>query len=259
MSDIAEILGWEINFATDLRPGASFRVVYEELVRLDTGDTTPGRVLAVEVTNRGHTHEGFYFAGPNGAHRGYYDREGQALTRGFLRYPVAYSRVSSHFSRTRFHPVLKRRRPHYGVDFAARHGTPVEAVADGRVEKAGRFGGYGRFVKIRHDAIYGSGYAHLSRVARGIKPGVPVLKGQVIGYVGSTGLATGPHLHFEMYRHGRHIDPLNAQLPRGRSLAGTSLATFQQGLDRIAQAYSQVRREYARLEDPNRITQLAAN
>lgn len=248
ISDMAEILGWEINFTTDLRIGASFRVVYEELVRVDTGDTTPGRVLAVEVTNRGRTHEGFYFVGANGAQRGYYDRAGASIGRAFQRYPVSYARVSSHFSRARYHPLLKRRRPHYGVDFAARPGTPVEAVADGRVTKAGWSGGYGRFVKIQHDAVYGSGYAHLVRIARGIKPGAVVTKGQVIGYVGSSGLATGPHLHFELYRHGKYIDPLNADLPRGRTLDGDVLHTFQSAVEQLAHTYAEVATEYARFQ-----------
>lgn len=263
ISDMAEILGWEINFATDLRVGASFRVVYQELVRDDTGATTPGRVLAVEVTNRGRSHEGFYFLGPNGAQRGYYDRKGESMGRAFQRYPVSYARVSSQFSRARFHPLLKRRRPHYGVDFAARPGTPVEAIADGRVTKAGWSGGYGRFVKIQHNGIYGSGYAHLSRIARLIKPGTRVTKGQVIGYVGSSGLATGPHLHFELYRHGKYIDPLNANLPRGRSLEGDTLGAFQIALEQLDLTYTQVATEYARVQHmadgPPRLVAAVAN
>jgi len=251
ISDMAEILGWELDLGSALRPGASFRVVYEELVRVDTGAATPARVLAVELTNQGEHYSGYHFTGADGSQRGYYDRKGEALGRAFMRYPVKYSRISSSFSRSRFHPVLRRRRPHYGVDFAARRGTPVEAVADGRVLRAGWFGGYGRFVKLRHDTVYGSGYAHLSRIAPGLRPGVAVKKGQIIGYVGSTGLATGAHLHFEMYSNGRYIDPLAANLPRGRALAGNSMATFQKAVGLIDQACTQVTVEYARAQEEN--------
>jgi len=249
ISDMAEMLGWELDLGSALRPGASFRVVYEELVRVDTGTATPARVLAVELVNEGQAYEGYYFTQADGSYRGHYNRKGEALGRAFLRYPVKYSRISSSFSRSRFHPVLRRRRPHYGVDFAARRGTPVEAVADGRVTKAGWFGGYGRFVKLRHDIVYGSGYAHLSRIAPGLRPGTSVKKGQVIGYVGSTGLATGAHLHFEMYSNGRYIDPLAAKLPRGRALGGNPLASFQKAVELLDQACTQVAVEYARAHE----------
>ena len=236
ISEIAEILGWEVNFGA-LYEGATFRVVYEELSRPDTGESTAGRVLAVEVENRGRRYEGFYFATPDGS-SGYYNRRGEALGRSFLRYPVAYSRISSQFSKGRFHPVLKRRVPHYGVDFAAPPGTPVRAVADGKVEKAGWYGGNGRFVKIRHDRLYETGYAHLSRIARGVRAGAHVKKGQVIGYVGSTGLATGPHLHFALYRAGKYIDPLKANLPRPRPLSGNALAGFRITVNMMERTYA---------------------
>jgi murein DD-endopeptidase MepM/ murein hydrolase activator NlpD len=254
ISDTAEILGWELDLGSAVRRGASFRVVYEELVRVDTGAATPARVLAVELVNQGQEYEGYYFTGADGSNRGYYNRKGEALGRAFLRYPVRYSRISSSFSRSRFHPVLRRRRPHNGVDFAARRGTPVEAVADGRVTKAGWFGGYGRFVKLRHDTKYGSGYAHLSRIAPGLRPGVSVKKGQVIGYVGSTGLATGAHLHFEMYNHGAYIDPLTANLPRGRALGGKQLTAFKQAVGLLEQASTQVTDEYARVQEESLTT-----
>jgi murein DD-endopeptidase MepM/ murein hydrolase activator NlpD len=239
ISDIAEILGWEINFAKDLHAGATFRVVFEELVRSDTDESMPGRVLAVDVTNRGRSHEGFYFITPDGGRGGYYNRNGEALGRAFLRYPVKYSRISSHFSDARYHPILKTKVPHYGVDFAAASGTPVQAVADGAVLMARWHRGNGRFVKLRHDSTYESGYAHLSRIAPGLKPGMRVRKGEVIGYVGMTGLATGPHLHFAMYRNGAYIDPLATELPRDRSLSGSTLAAYEMALGMIDHAYTQ--------------------
>ncbi|MEE8311257.1 MAG: peptidoglycan DD-metalloendopeptidase family protein [Candidatus Binatia bacterium] len=237
VSDIAEILGWDVNFS-NVYQGATFRVVYEELTRTDTAQTIPGRVLAVELTNRGKHHEGFYFTMPDGSHAGYYNRAGDGLGRAFLRYPVDYSRISSHFTTKRFHPVLKRNVPHYGVDFAAPTGTPVRAVAAGKVLKAGWYGGNGRFVKVRHDSVYETGYAHLSRIAPSMKPGTVVRKGQIIGYVGSTGLATGPHLHFAMYRDARYIDPLNAELPRSHALDGSALAAFRMTVDMMDRAYA---------------------
>lgn len=138
----------------------------------------------------------------------------------FFRYPLRFTRISSEFSHARFHPILKRTRPHLGVDFAAPRGTPVRAVADGVVQYAGWRGGLGRFVRLDHPGPYGSGYGHLYRIAKGVRGGGRVKQGQIIGYVGSTGLATGPHLHFVMYKYGKHINPLRKQfwkqVPRTR-------------------------------------------
>ena len=169
----------------------------------------------------------------------YYNRKGEGLGRQFLRYPVSFARISSHFSTARYHPVLKRKMPHYGVDFAAPTGTPVKAAADGVVSIAGWHGGNGRFVKMRHDAQYESGYAHLSRIASGVRPGARVKQGQVIGYVGSTGLATGPHLHFAMYKGGKYVDPLQASLPRTVPLTASALAGFKAQLRRVEQVYAE--------------------
>jgi murein DD-endopeptidase MepM/ murein hydrolase activator NlpD len=238
ISDVADILGWEIDFGRELDQGARVRVVYEELTRLDTAETIPGRVLAVAVDNRGERVEGFFYKMPDGSHAGYYNREGEGLGRAFLRYPVSYSRISSQFSTKRFHPVLKRNVPHYGVDFAAPTGTPVKAVADGTVLMAGWHGGNGRFVKIRHDAVYESGYAHLSRIAAAVKNGAKVKQGQVIGYVGSTGLATGPHLHFALYRSATYVDPLKADLPRPHALSGNALAAFRMTVAMMDRSYA---------------------
>jgi murein DD-endopeptidase MepM/ murein hydrolase activator NlpD len=237
ISEVADVLGWDINFATDLRPGAEFRIVYEELERPGTTRRSSGRVLAVQLENRRRTHEGIWFENTDGSD-GYYDRHGQSLGRDFLRYPVAFTRISSHYSQGRFHPVLKRNKPHYGVDFAAPPGTPIRSVADGRIEMAAWHGGNGRFVKIQHDEVFESGYSHLSKIATGIKKGGKVKKGQVIGYVGSSGLATGPHLHFSMYRSGDYINPLSSSMPRSRSLAGNDLASFQDRLESLDGVYA---------------------
>ena len=238
ISDVAEVLGWEVNFSRDLRPGATFRIVYEELVDPEGLESHPGRVLAVDLLNRGRHYEAFYFRSADQDVGGYYDRKGHALGRAFLRYPVAYSRISSKFSHARLHPVLKRSRPHYGVDFAAPAGTPVHAIAAGTITVAGWHGASGRMVKIRHDDVYESAYAHLSRIAPDVRTGRQVKKGQVIGYVGSTGLATGPHLHLALYKHGRYIDPLAAALPRAPALEGAELARFERAVASVDYAYA---------------------
>jgi murein DD-endopeptidase MepM/ murein hydrolase activator NlpD len=238
ISDAAEVLGWEINLGRDLQPGARFRLAYEQTMRLDTREATAGRLLAIELLNTGKRYEGFYYTTSDGKISGYYNRKGEGLGRAFLRYPVAFSRISSKFSTARFHPVLKKTKPHYGVDFAAPTGTPVKAVADGTITMAGWHGGNGRFVKIRHDKQYESGYAHLSRIASDMRPGARVKQGQVIGYVGATGLATGPHLHFAMYSHGKYVDPLQASLPRTMPLPPSAAASFKAQLSRVEAAYA---------------------
>ena len=237
ISKVADILGWDINFATDVRPGAEFKILYEQLERADGGKKISGRVLAVQLQGRRRTHEGILHKNGEGKEV-YYSRTGESLGRDFLRYPVSFTRISSHFSTARFHPVLKRRKPHYGVDFAAPTGTPVRSVADGRVEVSGWHGGNGRFVKVRHDKTYQSSYSHLSRIAGGIAEGTSVRKGQIVGYVGASGLATGPHLHFAMYKHGDYINPLSASMPRSKSLAGDELHAFLRRVVRIDDAYA---------------------
>ena len=239
ISEAAEVLGWEINLGRDLRRGARFRIAYEETMRVDTRESSAGKLLTVELSNAGKQYEGLHYASSDGRTSGYYNRKGEGLGRTFLRYPVSFARISSHFSTARYHPVLKRKMPHYGVDFAAPTGTPVKAVADGVVSIAGWNGGNGRFVKMRHNPQYESGYAHLSRIASGLKPGSRVKQGQVIGYVGSSGLATGPHLHFAMYKSGKYVDPLQASLPRTTPLSGSSLAGFKAQLKRVERAYAE--------------------
>ncbi|HIF62707.1 MAG TPA: hypothetical protein EYQ35_00915 [candidate division UBP10 bacterium] len=238
VSEAAEVLGWELNFSRDLRPGATFRVAYEELRRRGGESVEAGRLLAVEINNRDKIWEGFYFAKTDEMIQGYFNRDGKALGRYFMRYPVDFSRISSVFSQGRFHPVLKKRMPHYGVDFAAPRGTPVRAVADATVSKAKFDWANGNFVKLMHDPIWETGYAHLSRIAEGVQAGARVNKGQVIGYVGSTGRATGPHLHFAMYRSGSYVDPLKAKLPRTDSLERAALMAFRLAIDVIDRSYA---------------------
>lgn len=201
---MADVFQWDLDFTRDLRRGDRFRILYET-VYLDGAMDGLGSILGVIYENGGRLLEAYRF-GEDGA---YFDAEGRPLRKMFLRSPLRYSRVTSRFSRRRFHPVLKRYRPHYGVDYGARTGTPVRATANGTVVSAGRDGGGGKTVKIRHPNSYLTAYLHLSRYASGIRSGRRVMQGDVIGYVGSTGLSTAPHLDYRVQRNGRWIDPLS--------------------------------------------------
>jgi len=242
ISDVAEALGWDLNFENDIQPGANFSVAFEELERPDGASRLPGKLLSARIHNGGKTYEGIYFQAPGAKTGSYYSRSGQTLGRDYLRFPVSFVRISSGFSHSRFHPVLKRARPHNGVDFAAPTGTPVHAVADGRVEMAEWHGGNGRYVKLQHDDVYASSYSHLSRFADGVRPGVQVSKGQVIGYVGTTGLSTGPHLHFSMYKNGEYIDPMTAVTPKAKALDRAALERFRDTVTKIDAAYAAAER-----------------
>lgn len=199
------VFAWQVDFSRDLRAGDRFRILYERMVR-PNGTARSGRVLGVEFSINGRDYEGFFFATPDGT-EDYYDANGESLRRAFLRAPLEYRRISSAFSTGRFHPILKRTRPHHGIDYAASSGTPIRAVGDGVVRRAGDAGGYGNLIEIRHQRGYSTRYAHMKRFARGIRSGVRVKQGQVIGYVGMTGLATGPHLHYEFRKNGSPVNP----------------------------------------------------
>ena len=225
ISELADVFGWELDLESDVRPGDQFRVLYAELRDEETGAARAGDILAAEITSGGRTLAAVRFENEAGQ-SDYYDPGGRALGRRFLKYPVEFTKISSRFSGSRYHPLLKRRRPHLGVDFAAPPGTPVRAVASGVVTFAGRNGQYGNQVGIDHDPPYGSSYAHLQRIARGLRLGVPVRKGQVIGYVGRSGMATGPHLHFMLFRNGSYVNPLTVRLPADEELSGAPRRRF---------------------------------
>jgi murein DD-endopeptidase MepM/ murein hydrolase activator NlpD len=207
LDDLAD-MNWDMDLSSDLRPGDVFKVIFEE-IQHEGRTIGHGKILAAEIVNRGKTYTLFSIIGKGGTS----GTGSDSASRQFLRYPLKFSRISSVFTTGRFHPILKRSRPHLGVDFAAPAGTPVRSVAGGKVVYAGRFGGYGNFVRIDHPGPYASAYAHLQGIAKGVKVGGSVTRGQIIGYVGSTGLATGPHLHFELYKDGNYVNPLTAKLP----------------------------------------------
>jgi murein DD-endopeptidase MepM/ murein hydrolase activator NlpD len=213
---------WAIDFGIDLRRGDTYRAVYERHVRAD-GSVRHARVLAAEFTNRGETHQAFWFD----PRREYFDEDGGSMKMVFLKAPVDFRRISSQFQRRRYHPALGIHRPHLGTDYAADTGTRVYATADGTVTRAGWWGGYGRMIEIRHVNGYSTRYAHLSFIARGISRGVRVTQGQLIGHVGQTGLATGPHLHYEMRLNGRAINARGVNLPSGVPISQDEMPEFR--------------------------------
>ena len=199
-----DIFETRIDFSNDLNPGDSYQVLYERTVRPD-GTARRSRLLAVRFLVSGRLYDAYLFR--HDGRDGWYDRKGRSLKRGFLRAPVEFRRISSGFTRGRFHPILHIMRAHVGIDYAAAPGTPVRAVADGVVRRAGWSGGYGNLLEVAHGRGYATRYGHLRAIAKDVRAGTRVRQGQVIGYVGMTGLATGPHLHYEFRVDGRPINP----------------------------------------------------
>lgn len=218
----ANILQWDVDFARDLRRGDRFEAAFEE-VQLDGKPYSIGAVLAVAWDGRGVRKEAIRF-GESGT---YYDPEGRPLRKMFLRSPLRYSKVTSSFSQRRFHPVLGVFRPHYGVDYGAPIGTPVQVTAGGTIESAGWDRGGGRVVKVRHAGGYRTAYLHLSRFASGIRPGARVKQGDIIAYTGMTGLASGPHLDYRVQLNNRWIDPKSLRSVEDEGLSRTEMASFR--------------------------------
>jgi murein DD-endopeptidase MepM/ murein hydrolase activator NlpD len=219
------IFAWQVDFSRDLQPGDQFRILYERLVRPD-GTAREGRVLGVQFSLNGRDHEAYLYRAPDGS-EDYYGRDGESLKRAFLRAPLEFRRISSAFSRSRFHPVLKTNRPHLGVDYAASAGTPVRAVGDGVVRRANFSSSYGNVVEIGHSRGYASRYAHLRAFARGVRPGMRVKQGDLIGYVGATGLATAAHLHYEFHAGGKAVDPNSIKSLTGEPVPGRYKGDFR--------------------------------
>jgi len=204
--NLARIFRWDIDFALEVRSGDRFSVVYSE-EWIDDKKLRDGHILAAEFVNRGKTYRAVRFEDASGK-AGYYTPEGKSLKKEFLRTPLKFTRISSKFTKRRWHPVLKRWRSHKGVDYAAPTGTPVKAAGDAKVTFVGRKGGYGKVIYLQHQGKHTTVYGHLSRFAKGIKEGMRVKQGELIGYVGQTGLASGPHLHYEFRVNGEHRNPL---------------------------------------------------
>jgi murein DD-endopeptidase MepM/ murein hydrolase activator NlpD len=230
---LAEIFGGQIDFNSELQPGDTFEVLFEKSTR-DEQFAGYGAILAASFSNDGKTHQAFRWVSPKSGKAGYYDENGRSLKRFFLMSPLKFEpRITSRFSRRRFHPVHRTYRAHLGVDYGAPRGAPVVAVAAGVVVSAGWAGGGGNQVRIRHAGGFETYYLHLSRFAKGIRRGARVTQGKVIGFVGSTGTATGPHLDFRLRRNGVFVDPVRERRrqPPGEPIPADYLETFRSARD----------------------------
>lgn len=224
IAELADVFGWEIDFAREVRLNDRWRLSVEQ--KFVKGSPVGwGSILAAEYENAGELHQAVLYR-KDGEDIGYFDLKGESLRKMFLKSPIRFGRITSGFNLRRFHPILKTRRPHLGVDYAAPIGTPVRAVGDGVIKSAGWKGGGGKVVQIRHNSTYQTNYMHLNGFAKGIRTGSRVKQGQVIGYVGTTGMSTGPHLHFEFYQAGRYIDPLGKKFPSADPVPSSELAQF---------------------------------
>lgn len=236
-----DIFGWDIDFALDIQPGDTFNVIYEKQYR-DNDFVSDGRILAAEFINAGHVFRAVRFDSADGEVNNYFTPDGRSMRKQFLRAPVDFTRISSGFSFARFHPILNRIRAHKGVDYAAPTGTPIKAAGDGKISFEGVQNGYGNVVILEHGAGISTLYGHMSRFAKGITNGRRVQQGDIIGYVGMTGAATGPHLHYEYRVNGLHKDPRTIPLPNAGPISPAYALEFRQQaeamltrLDRSAQ------------------------
>ena len=217
VSRVVDVFAWDIDFFRDSHPGDTFRIIVEKIYKQEEF-IRYGRIIAAEYRGKVGVFRTFWFA-PGGKHpEGYFLADGRSAQKEFLATPLRFKRISSKFNPNRKHPILGYTRPHRGVDYAAPTGTPVWAMAKGTVTFAGRRGGYGNLVKIKHPSGLESRYAHLHRIARGIRKGVEIRQKQTLGTVGMTGTATGPHLHFEVWRNGQAVNPAKLKMSRGRSV-----------------------------------------
>ncbi len=224
--DLTDIFGWDVNFFTDIQAGDSYTVLYERY-SIEGEPRGVGRVVAARFVLSSRERLAIYYDDGKG-HQGYYDEHGKPIRKLFLKAPLNYRRISSGFSHSRIHPVFHVRKPHLGVDYAAPTGTPVVALGQGKVTRCGWVRGYGKTITIKHPSGYVTNYGHLSRFAKGIKAGRRVDQGDVIGYVGSTGITTGPHLDFRVQHNGKYINPLKLKPVNGPKLSGNALAGFRQ-------------------------------
>jgi len=242
--DLATIFGWDIDFALEIRKGDTFAVVFEEDF-VDGERYGNGRILAAEFSNKGQIYRAIRYEKDDEDYD-YYSPDGRSMRKAFLRAPVDFRRISSRFSKQRFHPVLGKKRPHRGVDYAAAIGTPIKAAGDGKVIFRGTKGGYGRTVILKHGSEYTTLYGHLSRYRSSVKNGTKVRQGEIIGYVGKSGLATGPHLHYEFRINGVHKNPLTVKLPASMPIEKQYKQRFLKVSKKYAQDLDQLKLELQR-------------
>jgi murein DD-endopeptidase MepM/ murein hydrolase activator NlpD/outer membrane murein-binding lipoprotein Lpp len=222
--DMASVFGYDVDFAQDIRQGDEFDVIYEQKV-VNGKAVGNGPILSARFTNRGKTYTAVRYTNKQG-NSSYYTADGNSMRKAFIRTPVDFARISSKFSMGRKHPILNKIRAHKGVDYAAPRGTPIKAAGDGKVLLAGRRGGYGNTVIIQHGSTYRTLYGHMQGFAKGVQTGSNVKQGQVIGYIGTTGLSTGPHLHYEFQVNGVHVDPLGQKVAMADPISKAERARF---------------------------------
>jgi len=244
--ELATIFEYDIDFFSDFHPGDRFSVLFEE-IRYADGRREPGQLLAAELEAGEEPFQAFYFVGQGGA--SYFSADGHALRRSFLRAPLNYRKISSTYNPKRRHPIFRMLRPHLAIDYAAPAGTPVVSIGKGQVTFAGWRGGYGNLVEVRHPSGYVTRYAHFSRIAAGIRKGKRIDQGEIVGFVGETGHATGPHLHFEILRNGRKLNFLALRIAPADQLAGAELERFAREREKRLALLQQPDREIAR-DDP---------
>ena len=224
--ELANVFGYDIDFALDIRKGDTFEVIYEQK-KIAGESVGTGNILAARFTNQGKTYTAVRYSNKQG-NSNYYTADGQSMRKAFIRTPVDFARISSRFSNGRKHPILNKIRAHKGVDYAAPRGTPIKSTGDGKIIVAGRKGGYGNTIVIQHGKHYRTLYGHMQGFAKGIRSGAQVKQGQIIGYIGTTGLSTGPHLHYEFQVDGVHVDPLGQKLPMADPIAKNEKQRFIQ-------------------------------
>lgn len=243
--ELVSIFGWDIDFALDIRRGDRFSVIYESLFK-NGEHVRNADIIAAEFINQGRVYRAVRYTTADGD-TDYYAPDGSSMRKAFLRTPVKFSRITSGFGK-RLHPTLGRWQNHHGVDYAARTGTPIRATGDGRIVRRGRHGGYGNTVEIRHGGRYSTLYAHMSRFARGQRVGSYVEQGDIIGHVGSTGMSTGPHLHYEFRVNGVHRNPLKVEFPSSDPVPEPELADFRKGVRPLLAQLDTLGRFYAQLD-----------
>ena len=226
VTPFANLFAWDIDFTRDIRSGNEFSIVYESIYDENGDFLRSGNILAAKLETRKKTFDAYRMEVKGRPE--YYNAKGYNKRRALLRTPLEFGRVSSHFNPNRKHPVLGYKRAHRGTDFAAPTGTPIKAAGDGVIERSNWYGSFGRYVRIKHDSKYKTAYAHLSRFAKGMRKGKRVRQGQVIGYVGTSGRSTGPHLHFEVHKKGKKVNPMKVALPSGKKIPSKIKPKFKQ-------------------------------
>lgn len=229
VSGLSNVFAWQVDFYR-IFSGDRFAVLYEEL-HIDGQPVGVGRIHAARLEHRGTVYDAVFF--DQDGKPDYFDSEGNSLRKAFLRAPLEYSRISSRFTNRRFHPVLRRNMPHHGTDYAAPTGTPIRAVGDGQIVHAGYDRNNGNYIRIRHNSVYETGYLHMSRLANGMRRGTRVQQGQIIGYVGATGLATGPHLCFRFWKNGQPVDPYRVEMPPSNPVLAEHRMAFEEERHRL--------------------------